>query len=361
MARHYLFGPVSASFGEQQLLRQRQAGECLIFDESGTADVTIGSHDTWESICGRLPDGWRADFVVVNLSYTTIPPCLWSAPVPLVGLAGDWNLLWHWYRRGAKACDLILTDAGGVDAFSREGIAHARAAILYGCERRMLEAAGSEGERDIDILFVGNLHPAVQRERLPWLGPLARLADHRRVAIHTGVFGDAYRDLLRRARIVFNRSIRGECNRRAFEAAAAGALLFQETGNLEAPRCFQDGRECVYYGEDNLEELLEYYLDHEDERRAIAEAGRSKAARYSYEDLWDHQVALIEDEWVELVQRAGRRQGEGDKGRQGDREICWGESGRSLIEGVETRGWQRTSLPRLSESRGRGRCITPSG
>src|SRR5205807_214149 len=44
------------------------------------------------------------------------------------------------------------------------------------------------------------------------------------------VFGDEYRKLLSRARIVFNRSIRGECNKRVFEAAATGALLFQCRG-----------------------------------------------------------------------------------------------------------------------------------
>jgi hypothetical protein len=329
MALRYLFGPVSVTFGEQQLLRQRRVGECLIFDESGSADVIIGENDSWDAVQSRLPGGWVPDFVVVNLSYTMVPACLWSAPVPLVGLCGDWNLLWHWYRHCARACDLIFTDAGGVEAFAREGVVHARAATLYGCERRMLEGGGPETEaegetrrqgdegaaKDIDVLFVGNLHPAVQRDRLPWLGRLARLADHRRVAIHTGVFGKAYRDLLRRARIVFNRSIRGECNRRAFEAAAAGALLFQEAGNLESAEFFQDRQECVYYSDDNLEDLLEYYLDHEEERRSIAAAGRSKVASYSYEELWDAQVRLIEREWAELVKRTAERK------RQGEREI----------------------------------------
>ena len=193
---------------------------------------------------------------------------------------------------------------------------------LFGCERAWLEPS-EEKARDIDVLFVGNLHPAVQRERLPWLGRLARLADHRRVAIRTGVFGAEYCDLLRRARIVFNRSIRGECNRRAFEAAAAGALLFQENGNLEVPAFFQDRQECVYYDEDNLEDLLEYYLDHEDERRGIAEAGRKKVANYSFEELWDGQVRAIERELI-------RRQGEEERGRQGD-----AETGRPAVGGFD--------------------------
>jgi hypothetical protein len=39
-------------------------------------------------------------------------------------------------------------------------------------------------DRDIDVLFIGNLHPAVQRERLPWLVRLARLARRWNVQIH---------------------------------------------------------------------------------------------------------------------------------------------------------------------------------
>src|SRR5262249_4357672 len=141
----------------------------------------------------------------------------------------------------------------------RERVGHARAANLFGCGRSWLEPP-PDGPRDIDILFVGNVNPAVQRERLSWLARLARLADCRHVVLATGVFGDDYRRLLRRARIAFNRSIRGECNQRAFEAAAAGALLFQEADNRELPAYFRDRQECVCYTTDDLEELLEYYL-----------------------------------------------------------------------------------------------------
>src|SRR5207248_595316 len=112
----------------------------------------------------------------------------------------------------------------------------------------------------------------------------------------TGVFGAGYRELLGRARIVFNRSIRGECNRRAFEAAAAGALLFQEAGNREVPAYFQDRKECVYYTAESLECLLEHYLDNEDERRAIADAARKAVERYRYEELWEGHLRLIEEE-----------------------------------------------------------------
>jgi GT2 family glycosyltransferase/Tfp pilus assembly protein PilF len=305
-------------------------------------ELAITHEDTWESVRSRLPSGWEPDFVVLYLPYTSIPLGFWSAPVPLIGLAADWNLLWHHYRRQLRKCDLVLTDAAGVEAMKREGISHAREAILYGCGREWCEAekgrdgetaggqsgradtGGAEsevadtlavlgsslsGQRDIDILFVGNLHPAVQRERLPWLGRLARLSERWKVEIHTGVFGEAYRELLGRARIVFNRGIRGEANRRVFEVAAAGALLFQEEENLEVPSFFRDRQECVYYNEDSLEPLLEYHLEHEEERRTIAEAARGFIREYTFESFWKKQLALIEQEWPSLCNAARQRSG----------------------------------------------------
>ena len=97
---------------------------------------------------------------------------------------------------------------------------HGRVANLFGLPEAFLAEHAESAERDIDILFIGNMHSAVQSERLGWLGRLARLSGHRCVVIKQGVFGDEYRKLLSRARIVFNRSIRGECSKRMFEGAS---------------------------------------------------------------------------------------------------------------------------------------------
>src|SRR5262249_13413668 len=123
----------------------------------------------------------------------------------------------------------------------------------------------------------------------------------------TLVYGDEYRTLLARARIGFNRSIQGECNQRALEAAAAGALLFQEAGNREVPAFFHDGKEYVAYDDVDLEQLLEYYLTHEEHRRRLAEAGRRRVVDYGYEALWAAALAHLEAEWPQLQDRARRR------------------------------------------------------
>lgn len=296
MSLRYLFGPVTRNFAEQSLGRSRQSGQCLAFDQAGTTDLIVGPQDTWEAVCKRFPAGWQPDFIALSFQYTTISEGLWSAPVPLVGLAMDWNLLWHHGRRALGRCDLVLSDPHGVDLLAREGIKRVRAANLFGCERIFFDEPAEAVDRDIDVLFVANLAPSVQRERLLWLSRLASLADRWRVVIRTGVFGDAYRELLRRSRIVFNRSIRSECNLRVFEALSAGALLFQEDGNRGVPCHLQSGQDYVAYTGTNLEELLEYYLTHEDERQAIAASGPRRAAEGSFENLWDQLIAGLESE-----------------------------------------------------------------
>jgi GT2 family glycosyltransferase/Flp pilus assembly protein TadD len=306
MSSQHLFGPVTTSFAEQNLISLKGGGNCVSFGSSGT-DIPLGSISSWEALINSLPAEWQPDFLALWLPYTQIPEWLWSAPVPIIGLAADWNLLWHDYRRILPHCDLILTDAPGVEVMHRAGLSHVRPANLFGLERAFLEEPSADENRDIDILFVGNLHPPVQGDRLPWLARLAKLSERWNVHIATGVFGEEYRRLLRRSKIAFNRSIRGECNKRAFEASACGALLFQESENREIRNWLEEGAEFVAYTTVNLESLLERYLT-SDQRQAIAAAARKRVQDYGFSAIWSRTIGLITEEWSLLQERARERQ-----------------------------------------------------
>jgi GT2 family glycosyltransferase len=307
MILRYLFGPVTKSFAEQYLRGPRRVGDCLAFNADGDADLTVGPRDTWEDVLARLPSGWEPDFVALWLPYTTVPSCLWSAPRPRVALATDANLLWHYYRRALPACDLVFLDAWAAEQFRQAGLAQARPAVLCGCADADVENPCPDGPRDIDVLLVGNLNPAVQRERMPWVRRLAELGRRWQVVVRTAVPEDSYRKLLARSRIVVHHSPRHKCGRRAFEAAAAGALVFQEQSNRELPAFFRDRRECVYYHPDELEALLEHYLGHEDERRALAAAARQRVLTCRFEDFWQELLAEVAGAWPDLQQRARPR------------------------------------------------------
>jgi glycosyltransferase involved in cell wall biosynthesis/tetratricopeptide (TPR) repeat protein len=298
MSLRYLFGPVEADFADQNLRAARDAGACLAFDTNPGADLVLDFEESWESFASRFPPGWQPDLLFLSLGYRNIPAALWQAPLPRVGLAPDMNLLASAYRLLLPCLDLVLCDQPSVVVCQRHGFSHARPAQLFGIEPAFFADSFPTGPRDIDLLFVGNLRPDVQRERLAWLARLAPFAASYKVVITQGIHGDDYRDLLRRSRIVFNRSIRGECNRRVFEACAAGALLLNEAGNAEVEQLLRPGQDYIAYHDGDLEALLEHYLTHEDERGRIAQSGweRTHACRFS--DFWDALVARLERDGV---------------------------------------------------------------
>jgi hypothetical protein len=76
MSRRYLYGPVTPRFVDQNLYRVYQARDCLAFNADGSAGLAIRWGDTWQTIAARWPDGWQPDFVVLDLHYTSIQPCL---------------------------------------------------------------------------------------------------------------------------------------------------------------------------------------------------------------------------------------------------------------------------------------------
>lgn len=87
-----------------------------------------------------------------------------------------------------------------------------------------------------------------------------------------------------RAKIVFNKSDRGEINMRAFEALASGALLVTERNSEGLEDILQDRKHCVFY--DSLAQafaVIRYYLEHEEERSQIAHAGHTWClAKHTY-------------------------------------------------------------------------------
>lgn len=281
----YLFGPITEVTPLPGLDAARQRGDCRTFShKAGVADFHLASDVSWDAIRRQFPGDWRPEVLLAWLPYTRIPAWVWTAPIPVIGLAADWNLLWHGYRQIAPLCDAVLTDGPGVQHFRRAGFAHVHAANLYGPGPEWF-GEPADAPRDIDVLFVGNLNPGVQSERLAWLGRLGQWSDRRRVVIRSGVFGAPYRDLIRRAKIVFNRSVRGECNQRVFEAVAGGALLLQEVGNLEVAQYFTPGREYIPYDGGDLDETIERCLQDEPARLAIVRSAQERGRHYTFEGL----------------------------------------------------------------------------
>jgi glycosyltransferase involved in cell wall biosynthesis len=134
---------------------------------------------------------------------------------------------------------------------------------------------------------------------------LARLAKRWRVHTKVGVGPDAHRKLLARARIVLY-DPDDERPGMALDAAAAGALVFQPHGAGGLPACFRDREECVCFRSEELESLVEHYLDRPAELQRVAEAGRARAQAVDFQAAWSEVMRQVEADWPALREKANR-------------------------------------------------------
>lgn len=135
--------------------------------------------------------------------------------------------------------------------------------------------------RTIDVSFVGKFGtPGSERHKVltEVLGRF-QTNDHLRY-YSPKEMGETYS----RSKIVFNKSIGGDINMRFFEGLASGALLVTDRIDNGLEEIGEHGKHFILY--DTAEEaidLIEYYLEHDDEREAIAARGQALAfAKHSY-------------------------------------------------------------------------------
>jgi len=124
--------------------------------------------------------------------------------------------------------------------------------------------------RDVDVSFRGTMSESLHPGRKQFLDAVA---EHVQSDFGEGCFIDLYG----RSKIVLNEAVKGDVNFRVFEGMMSGALMITpRTGNgLE--ELFKDGESLILYEDGNLDDCIKkikYYLEHDEERTAIANLGR---------------------------------------------------------------------------------------
>ena len=239
--------------------------------------------ESFTDLLDRIRTEWVPDLYLCWTPENDPPPLgVEDSPIPTIALAGDWNLFFGAERRNLGRYDVVLCDKPGVSILTNEWVQPHYLFPLYA--QNPLVHRSHTVERDIDVLYIGNLNILHRRERAWLLDRIAMLSDRYRVTLAGGLFGDDYARVLSRACIVFNRSVRGELNLRVFETMACGALAMLEDSNEEVRDWFTDGREIVLFNDTNLEQKIAYYLEHPEEREAIAARGQARVREFAGEN-----------------------------------------------------------------------------
>jgi hypothetical protein len=207
--------------------------------------------------------------------------------------------------------DLVISSLPNfVEWFRAHGV---RAELnLLAFEPAILEKLGPQPPRDIDLSFVGSLSPE-HAGRVRWLERIARAmplqiwgngierlppssplhACYRGHAWGRGVY-----EVLRRSRITLNYHIdvagNWANNMRLYEATGSGTLLLNDAKpNLRS--LYAVGQEvAAYVSTEDCIAKIQYYLNHEDERAAIAAAGQRRT-------LTDHSYFKRTGEILNLI------------------------------------------------------------
>jgi len=244
-------------------------------------------------VLNAMPKNWEPDFVLFKSpQYFAVPYGIEQCPFPTVLLLDDWFGGVDYLLDIFTKFDSILTDKTSVVMLRRMGFDNVEYWPLFVASPAQFHVLPDE-KRIYDVTFTGNFNVNVQGDRLPWLKRVANLDKKYSVRLFHKAWHQEYTKVLNQSKIVFNRSIKGEMNQRAFEAISCGALLFMEEENLEIRDFFTPGTDCVLYNDDNFETLLEYYLSHEEERAEMARKGLAKSREFSFPLMFDKMVDAI--------------------------------------------------------------------
>lgn len=209
--------------------------------------------------------------------------------------------------------DLIISAAPHfVDRFRSQGVNAEH--LRLGFEASILDKLSFEGNKSDDVVFIGSIS-AYHQDRIKLL---EKVSQHiplqiygnvsKNILIHSplkkriypAIWGYNMYQRLSLSGIVLNYHIdvAGENggNMRMYEATGVGTLLITDwKKNLF--EMFEPGKEVIAYRTpEECVELIQYYLEHEGERKAIARAGQERTLR-------EHTYYQRMQELVKIVQK----------------------------------------------------------
>jgi hypothetical protein len=232
--------------------------------------------------------------------HPVLPLGLERSEIPTVCFQVDTHAFTHRRIRWSSLFDHVAVSHPGFDKIFQQA-GHPGAFLLPQAARGEF-FAGPELTREYEIGWVGRTSGSLYRRRAEWFPRLVS-------SFHTNDWSRSYTleevaGVYRRSRVVVNigrDDAPHECNLRVFEVLASGALLLTSAPTELTALGFEEGVHfAAYRHESEIIPLVRHFLQNEDERTRIANAGREKALR---EHTYDCHVEQL----LRRLEEAGNR------------------------------------------------------
>ena len=234
--------------------------------------IPNGDYDSQGKFDYHIWVDWGEDALNHILDYTPLTP-----PKPNIYVCSDAHIGYDYRLSRARDFDFVFCNQlRCAEEFIRDGIPKERVFWLpHAVEPKAYPV--KEIIKRYDVCFVGNING---HKRVDFLDRMFK--EFPNFFFGKRLFEEAA-EIFSASRIVLNSSIGDDINMRVFEALATKSLLLTEwLPTME--RLFKDGEHCVMYRTlDEAVEKARYYVEHEDEAKAIAERGYQEVmAKHTY-------------------------------------------------------------------------------
>jgi hypothetical protein len=211
--------------------------------------------------------GFTPDLFLYIEPYGLIPRGLEHAPFPTACILCDTHLYLEGRYRLARFFDhVFLYHRNYLQCFDEHPRSHVHW-LPYACDLELFHP--QERERDLDVAFIGQLHPRTNRAAM-----IARLGKSYTMNEQRFYFQKEIPSVYSRAKIVLNMPLEDDLNFRTFEAMSCGAMLLTRRVNNGQELLFEEGKHYAAFAEEKeLFDKVAYYLAHAEEREKIAAAG----------------------------------------------------------------------------------------
>lgn len=175
--------------------------------------------------CRAIHADFEPDYIIqfettLNYFYRGIE----TSPAKTIWRLVDNHLFSFWQRFYGQLFDLVLiAHQDSLDDF-----------LVSGCNAYWFPISVDTSvhfdrklKRDLDVSFVGSMHPEMQKERIIFFNALQKQCD---VSIFQGKSHEEISEIYNRSKIVINECLRKDVNYRLFESMANGALCLNPKG-----------------------------------------------------------------------------------------------------------------------------------